>query len=447
LDTITEKALEVLRKYPLCCTCLGRLFAGLGKGIGNKLRGESIKSLLTMQADSALREGDQKAQETIKILAATGWKPAQQIASTLGINYEEKDCMICFNKLTNENIENIARKIEDRLREYEFKTFLVGSRIPGFIKILEENIFSEFSLIYAESIRKDIDREIGKKLEEILKREVDFHYPEVVAIVDIYTGNIEVNVSPLFIKGKYLKHEAGIPQTPWLCRNCWGVGCTKCGYKGREYDNSVSEFISLPAVRLSGAIDYVFHAAGREDLDAFVKGEGRPFIIELKEPRKRTIDFKEYSELVHKYSEGKVEVKDLNYASRSEVRLLKTYIEKAKKRYLAIVTFESPICEAAIKEVEKYFTNRVIEQQTPIRVLSRRADKVRKKYVYSIAAQKIDDYTLSFEILADAGLYIKELIHGDLGRTSPSISEFLGIMPKSIKLTILEVLEGKIQKP
>ncbi|MEM3807903.1 MAG: tRNA pseudouridine(54/55) synthase Pus10, partial [Nitrososphaerota archaeon] len=132
MDTITEKALEVLRKYPLCCTCLGRLFAGLGKGIGNKLRGESIKSLLTMQADSALREGDQKAQETIKILAATGWKPAQQIALTLGINYEEKICMICFNKLTNENIENIARKIEDRLREYEFKTFLVGSRIPGF---------------------------------------------------------------------------------------------------------------------------------------------------------------------------------------------------------------------------------------------------------------------------------------------------------------------------
>ncbi len=440
-----DKSVKILSKYPLCCTCLGRLFAGLGHGIGNKLRGESIKALLTMQADAAIREGEKSAYEVIKILARSGWRPAQQIAAVHGLEYEEKDCTLCLNKLTDKNIESVAMKAADAALKYEFKTFLVGAKIPRFIKIIEENIFSEYSLTYAESVRKDIDREVGKKLEELLGREVDFNYPELVVIVDIFVGHVEVKPSPLFIKGRYLKHEAGIPQTPWLCRNCWGAGCPRCDFKGREYDHSVSEFIGLPAVKLGEAIDYVFHAAGREDLDAFVKGEGRPFIIELREPRRRVIDFREYSELVNKYSGGRVEVKDLSYASRSEVRLLKTYLERAKKKYLAVVTFESPINDSVIKELEIYFTNRVIEQQTPTRVLSRRADKVRRKNLYRLSVNKIDEYTLSFEILADAGLYIKELIHGDSGRTRPSISDFIGTSPKDIKLTVLEIHEDRLQ--
>jgi len=445
MDSIIDKAIKILSKYPLCCACLGRLFAGLGRGIGNKLRGESIKSLLTMQADAAIREGDQSAYEIVRVLAASGWKPAQQIAAVHGIKYEEKTCILCLNKLTDENISSIAEKAADAAMRYEFRTFLVGAKIPSFIKLIEEHLFSEFSLTYAEGIRKDIDREVGKKLEERIGRAVDFNYPEVVIIVDVFTGHVEVKPLPLFIKGRYLKHEAGIPQTPWLCRKCWGTGCSKCGYKGREYDNSVSEFIGLPAVKLCGAIGYVFHAAGREDLDAYVEGGGRPFIVELREPRRRVIDFKEYAELVNKYSGGRIEVKDLGYASRSEVRLLKTYLEKAKKKYLAVVTFESPINDSVIKELENYFTNRIIEQQTPTRVLSRRADKVRKKNVYQLLVDKVDDFTLSLEILADAGLYIKELIHGDSGRTRPSVSDFIGISPKDIKLTVLEVYEERLQ--
>jgi tRNA pseudouridine synthase 10 len=445
MEPIMDKAVKILTKYPLCCTCLGRLFAGLGRGIGNRLRGESIKALLTMMADAAIREGDQSAYELVKILARSGWGPAHQIAAAQGLEYEKRDCVLCLNKLTDENIESIAKKAAETALRYEFKTFLVGAKIPRFIKIIEENIFSEYSLTYAESIRKDIDREVGKRLEEYLGREVDFNYPELLLVVDIFTGHVEARPSPLFIKGQYLKHEAGIPQTPWLCRNCWGAGCPKCDFKGREYDHSISEFIGLPAVKLSGAIDHVFHAAGREDLDALVEYEGRPFIVELREPRRRVIDFEEYLKLVYEYSSGKVEVKDLSYASRSEVRLLKTYLEKAKKKYLAIVTFESPISDSVIKELEAYFTNRVIEQQTPIRVLSRRADKIRRKNVYSLSVNKIDDYTLSFEILADAGLYIKELIHGDSGRTRPSVSDFVCSSPKEIKLTVLEVREDRLQ--
>ncbi len=446
MESIAEKAFKILTKYPLCSRCLGRLFAGLGSGIGNKLRGESLKSLLTMQADASIRMGDNSAYEIIRVLATSGWGPASQLASALRIPFEEKNCLICMNKFTDENIEILAKKVAEAAKEYEFRSFLVGAKVPSYVKMLEEYIYSEYSLPFAESIKKDIDREVGKKLEELLGREVDFNNPEMRIIVDIFTGNVEIKPSPLLIRGYYLKHEVGIPQTPWLCRKCWGAGCPKCNYKGRDYDYSVSEFIGLPAVKLSGAISYEFHAAGREDLDAYVKGEGRPFIVELKEPKRRMIDFKEYSDLVAEYSGGKIEVKELKYASRSDVRLLKTYLEKAKKKYLVIVTFESSINDESIRNLENYFTDRIIDQRTPLRVLSRRADKIRKKRIYKLSAKKIDDFTLSLEMLTDAGLYVKELIHGDSGRTRPSISEFLGIAPKNIKLIILEVVEGKMQQ-
>ena len=36
-----------------------------------------------------------------------------------------------------------------------------------------------------------------------------------------------------------------------------------------------------------GADDCVFHGMGREDIDVLCSGSGRPFVMELKRPRKR----------------------------------------------------------------------------------------------------------------------------------------------------------------
>ncbi|MEM4139481.1 MAG: pseudouridylate synthase, partial [Sulfolobaceae archaeon] len=41
---VLNKALELLSKYPLCDSCLGRCFARLGYGLENKERGKAIKT-------------------------------------------------------------------------------------------------------------------------------------------------------------------------------------------------------------------------------------------------------------------------------------------------------------------------------------------------------------------------------------------------------------------
>ena len=56
------------------------------------------------------------------------------------------------------------------------------------------------------------------------------------------------------------------------------------------YPTSVEEVIATELMRESGGTSHALHGMGREDVDARMLGRGRPFIVEIKEPRKRQID-------------------------------------------------------------------------------------------------------------------------------------------------------------
>jgi tRNA pseudouridine synthase 10 len=50
---------------------------------------------------------------------------------------------------------------------------------------------------------------------------------------------------------------------------------------------------------------------------------------------------------------------------------------------------------------------------------------VRDKIVYKIMSEYINPHYFVLHFLASAGTYIKEFVHGDLGRTVPSIGSLL----------------------
>ena len=82
-----------------------------------------------------------------------------------------------------------------------------------------------------------------------------------------------------------------------------------------------------------------------------------------------------------------------------------------------------------------------IHQQTPVRVLRRRADKVRIKHVLDLSYEIIDDTSFNIRIKTEGGLYIKELISGDDGRSQPNISDILGLKAICEQLDVIEVSE------
>ena len=67
-----------------------------------------------------------------------------------------------------------------------------------------------------------------------------------------------------------------------------------------------------------------------------------------------------------------------------------------------------------------------IHQSTPLRVLHRRSSDIRIRHVLSLSASRINEHWFRLRLSTEAGTYIKEFVHGDCGRTYPSIGSLIG---------------------
>ncbi|MEM2990083.1 MAG: tRNA pseudouridine(54/55) synthase Pus10, partial [Halobacteria archaeon] len=232
----------------------------------------------------------------------------------------------------------------------------------------------------------------------------------------------------------------GIPQTHWPCRSCRGLGCERCKFTGKMYIESVEELITPKVLEASGGSEAIFHGAGREDIDARVLGRGRPFIIEIKEPKRRSLDLKALEQEINSYASGKVEVNGLRFVEKNAVELIKN--READKLYRVKVIFDQAISEEKLKIALASLMKSTIEQRTPQRVVHRRADKIRRRKVLEAELREFKSNEALLEIRCEGGLYVKELISGDGGRTKPSLSELLGVEASAVELDVIDVIGG-----
>ena len=439
---ILHDALRMLEKYPLCDHCLGRQFALLGHGIENDERGKAIRLVLTFKAHALTLSKNEEGVKILKILATNGFS---QIAREILCKIEKpistedcpKACFLCEDKF--KTYDDFVERALGLLRDYEYSNFLVGIELPVKVAEREDEFKAEFEVSHGENLRNEFGRVIGKKIVERTRQTVEFKKPEIVVLVNPFVEQIRLQVNPLFIVGRYRKLLRGIPQSKWFCSNCWGKGCEKCNWTGKMYPESVQEIIEKPFLDQTEGVKASFHASGREDIDARMLGNGRPFVIEIARPKKRYVDFKKMEEAVNVHGKGKVEVSNLRLANRDIVRKLKKG-ESTQKEYRVLIEFENRITAKDLHLLEENFTNAVIKQKTPIRVLHRRADLTREKYIYEVNVKKLSLNKAEMKIRCQGGLYVKELVTGDEGRTVPSISEILRNKAKPLKLDVLNVI-------
>ncbi len=340
------------------------------------------------------------------------------------------ECLICSGLLWR--IDEIARYIAMRLRGYEFKTFSVGSRVYGSLKALEE-------YLGVRSIKTEFNRELSSKLSELLGTKPVRENPDVVIIYDLENLDLEIEIMPIYVYGRYRKRVRGLSQTRWVCGFCGGKGCEVCRGTGRRY-LSVEELIGEPMLSVFEGKDYILHGSGREDVDARMLGTGRPFIMEIRKPRRRYVDLKELEKVINESAKGKVVVSDLRFAKPRDVEYLKS--AGFRKVYRVKVMFEREVSEVELARAVRELGGRVVEQWTPLRVLHRRANLLRRRMVHGIDVLLHKGRVAVLRIEADSGLYIKELVSGDEGRTKPSLSELLGVSARVEKLDVVEVRGG-----
>jgi tRNA pseudouridine synthase 10 len=400
---INEQAEAILAYGEICDHCLGRFFGKRSHGLSNDERGQGLKISLALEKN----------------------QPYTPFSGT---------CWVCGNFF--DNIPLWADRVVDAVKDLEFKTLLVGCRVPPLIAENEEMVWSDLSLSDPEPFKSEVNREVGKVVSAQTGKVVDFKKPDVVIILDVSAGIVEVQANSVFFYGRYQKFERGIPQTHWGCRTCKGKGCEKCNFTGAQYLDSVEELIGRPVIEIFNAENAVLHGAGREDIDARMVGTGRPFILEVVAPKKRSVDLAVLEAEINRTAEGRVSVAIKRWADRAEVETLKS--NKAHKKYRILVEVDGELPADEFANALKSLKGVTIQQRTPERVAHRRADKIRERKVLDIGFVGEQDGRFVVEVLGEAGLYIKELVSGDSGRTIPSLAE---ILKRKAHVTSLDVTQ------
>ncbi len=346
-----------------------------------------------------------------------------------------QECWVCGDIF--DQLERFASSAIHALSPLEFNNYLIGTRIDPVIQSNEERLWDEVGGEQAEPIKGELNREIGKIVGEEMGKEVEFESPEVVAIVDTRFAHVVLDISPLFIYGRYRKLSREIPQSTWPCNRCRGKGCERCDHTGKMYQTSVQELIGDLAMDVTQGEEHLFHGMGREDVDALMLGTGRPFVLEIRNPKRRFIDLEKLEKKVNERASGKAEFLGLRMSSRDEVREVK--MANPSKVYRVEVGLEGKIDKEKLNEVVRSLKGTIIVQHTPTRVAHRRADKARRRKIIDIWVDEICADGIVLYMEAEAGTYVKEFIHGDNERTRPNLSEALGVKCEVSSLDVIGV--------
>ena len=398
---------EEVDRRRLCDSCLGRLLGKVDHG-ANAERG----ALMRASADPA----------------------AAPVAP--------KDCALCEGLV--EEYDALAAEAMRALTGFEWASFMVGCRVPERVSRLEAELAKAVSTPWVELLKSEVNREVGRRVEVGTGAEVDLETPDVTVLVDPDYNSVELQVRSVFVYGRYRKLARGIPQTRWPCRKCRGRGCDSCGGTGKQYPTSVEELIAIPFMETLAGEEHALHGAGREDIDARMLGRGRPFVVEVRNPKRRAWDPSEMERSINTRAAGQVEVSGLRPSSKHDVVRLKgsTY----EKTYRITFKVQGGIELEALEGAARQLSGTMIKQRTPERVSHRRADLERLRRVASFSVLEAFGETATVEVRGESGIYVKELIHGDRGRTQPSLSGLLGRGCDVVELDVLEVHDGSAKE-
>ncbi|MEM3928788.1 MAG: tRNA pseudouridine(54/55) synthase Pus10 [Candidatus Korarchaeum sp.] len=349
-----------------------------------------------------------------------------------------QECSLCGG-IIMKKLGGMLREALRKLNEIEVESLKTSVILPVDVMEKEDRIRAKYNPPRMRSIKLTLVKSLDRVM-EMLSGKPTSEEASASLLFDFRRGVVQVRSAPIFIFGRYRKLERGISQSRRRCAECGGRGCERCGWRGKVAQGSVEGIVGEVMREFFLADDYVLHGAGREDVDARMLGSGRPFVMEIINPKRRLVDLSELEREINGRASGMIEVSGLRFSSRDEVRALKESSPRVRKLYRALVEVEGEVSEEDLRRIKEGLEGTTVRQRTPTRVLWRRSDTIRLKKVYEINFNRINDKKFELYILCDGGLYIKELISGDLGRTSPSVTELLGKKSFCSELDVLEVM-------
>jgi tRNA pseudouridine synthase 10 len=248
----------------------------------------------------------------------------------------------------------------------------------------------------------------------------------------------------VFLEGRYRKLARDLPQTIFYCPDCKGHPrrrrkCARCEGFGKLTRDSVQELVGWVAGKAFGTRKHVFHGAGREDVDVRMLGTGRPFVLELLDPRVFEVDLAALEAEINRRNEGRLEVHGLHWTEKSRIAIIKE--TPHAKEYEALVELGGqPGPERLAALVGQ---RHEVVQRTPDRVAHRRAEKDRQRWIEFRALEPGGEPgLLRVRLSTQHGTYVKEVLSGEGGNTQPSLASLLGVECRCRELDVLGILDA-----
>ena len=314
-----------------------------------------------------------------------------------------RECFVCQGMM--DTTTKVAEVAVRRARLYQFRTFTVGVSVPEGIQEREDELRSELKLKGKETIKIQAARLVASQVSNTLRKRIDRQKPDLTLLADFEAGDVSVTARPVFYYGRYTK-PTGISQRRSFCEQCRGAGCKKCLNTGFERKPSVEGALRAKLASFSGSQKMTLTWLGSEDKESRVYPPGRPFVAEVKNPRRRSFPNKFGARL----GGGLVSVS-------SGRTLLSKPIRLPAFRFVTRIraTAGSRVSAEELAELKSRFRRAVVRFERP-------HNRPTLKTVYKASA-KAKGRNLVIEAELDGGLPVKRFVSGEL--VSPSVSEVL----------------------
>ena len=382
INIIISDAKKILKDHNLCNNCLGRLFASkLGVSSHQKL-GEKIRSALHKK--------------------------------------NPKSCFICKNLMLK--LDTQLSKMYEMSHDFEFSTFLVGAILQPSILDRDDQIRSKFKLRGINSIKGDINREIGKRFGRRTKTKVDYQNPDIVFTLDFKKEECEIKPKPLFLSGRYTKSVRGMPQKQRPCNQCKGKGCYVCEFHGISEFDSVEGKIARFLYEKFGALQAKITWIGSEDETSLVLGRGRPFFAKLVNPHKRKL------RLGKKIALDGIVVRDLKIIEK-----IPSNVIRFRSKVSMQVQTQNEIKSSQLRNLHK------LEKQ-PIAIYEN-SGKKNQRNISNIRYKKKSSNSFSISMKADGGVPLKRFADGV--EVAPSLSS---VLENPCKCTVFDFYDIALTK-
>jgi tRNA pseudouridine synthase 10 len=279
---------------------------------------------------------------------------------------------------------------------------------------------------------------LRKKFSEVTKKRIDILHPDLTINLQFQKNtSLEINTKmrPLIMLGRYIKKNRGIPQRSGGEHNSGNEVCIQSkpyhivSQTPRQAsvirtleDASIQSIISKEILRITKGEALKFSWIGSEDENSLVLGSGRPFFVQIRNPKtihlnQKTLRFQEYGLFVN----------------------IEEFFERLPEQPVQFIAKTRIVIQAS-RQIGKEGGLKIKSLANSIVVFQNQKNKSRSsaKRIYSIDIVKINNKIFELDVIADGGLAIKQFVEGR-EYISPNISAVANLQCKCLLFDILDI--------